>query len=270
LEGLHEPEKHLDLAQWSHILTFYDWYWGHLPYNKGARDMLVEPLVEDQARVRLELRLSGGDEVIPVVLYFPSDRQMGWWGSAELRAFFEKYDLGPGAKVKIRRTPSSHVDGVYEIDFAPAKATRVEMLDYDEGHQPVFRRITLRCELDEEWTLTRSRFSALEALRLLDEKEKGAASLLLKTAFQRVGEKLLRGVGIVYRASFTDLLVASNIERPFPATLVQAIFEQDAYPCFYQDEEDYYFYDPGRSDVPVRKVRLTWNESILDPLGWRQ
>jgi hypothetical protein len=270
LEGLPEHEQRADQGQWSHILTFYDWYWGHLPYDRGARDILVEPLIEDQARVQLQLRFQGGDEVIPVVVYFPSDRRMGWWGSAELRAFFEKHELAPGARLRIRGTPSLANQGVYEIDFAAAKAGRIEMLDYDEARQPVFRRVNLKCELDEEWTLTRSRFSALEALSLLGEKEKGEASLVLKTAFQRVGEKLLRGVGIVYRASFTDLLVASNIERPFPATLVQAIFEQEVYPCFHRDEEGYYVYDPGRSDIPVRRVRLTWKEAILDPLSWKQ
>jgi hypothetical protein len=270
LEGLSEPEQREGQGPWSHILTFYDWYWGHLPYDTGARDMLVEPLTDDQRRVQLQLTFRAGDEVIPVVIFLPSERQMGWWGSPELRAFFEKYELAPGARVRIRGTPSSAAERVYEIDFAAAKPGRIEMLDYDEGLQPVFRRVNLKCELDEEWTLTRARFSALEALRLLDEKEKAETSLVLKTAFQRVGEKLLRGVGIVYRAGFTDLVVASNIERPFPATLMQAVFEQDVYACFYRDEEGYYVYDPGRSDIPARRVRLTWEEAILDPLGSKQ
>jgi hypothetical protein len=143
----------------------------------------------------------------------------------------------------------------------------MEMLDYEEGGQPVFRRLSLRCQLDEEMSLPRSRFSALEALSLLNENERRVTSLLLKTAFQRVGEKLLRGVGIVYRASFTDLYVAANIERPLPATILEAIFEQEAYPCFYIDEDGYYVHDPGRSDVQGNRVKLTWDEAILDSHG---
>jgi hypothetical protein len=89
-------------------------------------------------------------------------------------------------------------------------------------------------------------------------------SLLLKTAFQRVAEKLLRGPGIVYRATFSDLYVATNIERPLPATILEAIFRQEMYPCFYVDVDGYYVHDPGKSDALVNRARLTWSEAILD------
>jgi hypothetical protein len=94
--------------------------------------------------------------------------------------------------------------------------------------------------------------------------------LLLKTAFVRVAEKLLRGLGIVYRASQIDLLLATNVERPFSETVLQAIFEQEVYPCFYRDEEGYYVYDPGKSAMPVGKAKLTWEEAILDPASSRR
>jgi len=255
------------MEEWSHVLTFYDWYWGHLPYDVGARDLLPEPSLEDQSCTRLHLRPASGSERFPVVVYYPSERQLGWWGSAELRNFFETRELAPGATIWVRRTPSSETDSVYELDYLSGPATRMEMLDYEEGGQPVFRRLGLRCQLDEEMSLPRSRFSALEALSLLAENERRVTSLLLKTAFQRVGEKLLRGLGIVYRASFTDLYVAVNIDRPLPATILEAIFEQEVYPSFYIDEDGYYVHDPGRSDVQGSRVRLTWDEAILDSHG---
>jgi hypothetical protein len=65
----------------------------------------------------------------------------------------------------------------------------------------------------------------------------------------------------------TDLLLAANIERPFSATVLHAVFEQEVYPCFYRDEEGYYVYDTGKSTMPVGKVKLTWQEAILDPAG---
>ncbi len=253
--------------EWSHVLTFYDWYWGHLPYDAGARDLLPEPFLEGQSRTRLHLRPASGTEHFPVVVYYPSDRQFGWWGSGELRSFFETRELAPGATVRVRRTRSSETDGVYELDYLSGPATKMEMLDYEEGGKPVFRRLSLRCQLDEEMSMPRSRFSALEALSLLDESERRVTSLLLKTAFQRVGEKLLRGLGIVYRASFTDLYVAANIERPLPARILEAIFEQKPYPCFYIDEDGYYVHDPGRSDAQSTRIRLTWEEAILDSRG---
>lgn len=266
-EGHPEGRPRVETSVWSHTLTFYDWYWGHLPYDWAARNLLVEPLLSDQSCVRLHLRFAKGDEVFPVAVYYPSGRRMGWWGSAELRGFFEQHELGPGATVRVRRTPSSQSEGLYDIDFAEGPPTRIEMLDYEESGQPAFRRISMRCSLDEERTMTRSRFSALEALRLLNENDRRVTSLLLKTAFVRVAEKLLRGLGIVYRANVTDLLLAANIERPFSATVLHAVFEQQVYPCFYRDEEGYYVYDPGKSTVPVGKVRLTWEEAILDPAG---
>jgi hypothetical protein len=251
-----------EVKEWSHVLTFYDWYWGHLPFNAEARDLLDEPLLTGQSCSRVELRPASGGEAFPAIVYYPSERQLGWWGSAELRGFFETHELAPGATMKVRRTSSAN--GSYEIDYLSGPATRMEMLDYEEGGQPVFRRLSLRCQLEEELSLPRSRFSALEALSLLPEEERRVTSLLLKTAFQRVGEKLLRGAGIVYRASFTDLYVAANIERPLSATVLKAIFEQNTYPCFYIDEDGYYVHNPGRSDVQVSKVQLAWDEAILD------
>ena len=250
------------LKEWSHVLTFYDWYWGHLPFDAEARDLLDAPLLTGQSCSRVELRPASGGEAFPAIVYYPSERQLGWWGSAELRGFFETHELAPGATMKVRRTSS--VDGSYEIDYLSGPATRMEMLDYEEGGQPVFRRLSLKCQLEEELSLPRSRFSALEALGLLPEEKRRVTSLLLKTAFQRVGEKLLRGAGIVYRASFTDLYVAANIERPLSATILKAIFEQGTYPCFYIDEDGYYVHNPGRSDVQVSRVRLAWDEAILD------
>lgn len=251
-----------EAKEWSHVLTFYDWYWGHLPFDAGARGLLDEPLLPGQCCSRIELRPASGGETFPAIAYYPSERQLGWWGSAELRGFFEKHELAPGATVTVRRTSSANDS--YEIDYLSGPATKMEMLDYEEGGQPVFRRLSLRCQLEEELSLPRSRFSALEALSLLSGDESKVTSLLLKTAFQRVGEKLLRGVGIVYRASFTDLYVATNIERPLSATILKAIFEQDAYPCFYIDEDGYYVHNPGRSDVQVSKIQLAWDEAILD------
>lgn len=252
------------VQRWSHVLTFYDWYWGHLPYDKGARDVLVQPLFEDQQCVRLQLRFPSGGEVFPAILYYPAERQLGWWGSAELRDFFETQELAPGATIVIEATATSDREGLYEISYHPASATKLEMLDYEEGSQPVFRRIAVRCEVDEEMSLPRSRFSALETLKPLDQDERRATPSLLATGFQRVGEKLLRGLGIVYRASFTDLFVATNIERPFPGTVLRGIFEQQAYACFYVDQDGFYVYDPSRSEAEVNKVRLTWEEAILN------
>jgi hypothetical protein len=259
-----QPNGHAQNDEWSHVLTFYDWYWGHLPYDQAAMNLLPEPFLEDQLCARIHLRFGSGEEPLPVVVHYPSERSLGWWGSAELRQFFEVKELAPGATIVVRRTPASETDGIYEVDYLPGPATRVETLDYDERRQPVFRRLSLKCAVDEEMALPRSRFSALEALRFLDESERRAVTLLLKTAFQRVGEKLLRGLRIVYRASLPDLFVATNIERPLPWTILQAIFEQDVYPCFRIDDDGLYLYDPGKSDVEAKKVRLTWDQAILD------
>lgn len=263
-DGTAVSEAGAGVRQWSHVLTFYDWYWGHLPYDKGASELFAGPLFEDQRSVRLQFVFSGSDEVLPVVLYYPRERELGWLGSSELRRFFEVQELVPGATVVIESTASSDSEGLYRISYYPAPATRLEMLDYEEGGQPVFRRMNVRCEVEEEMSLPRSRFTALETLKLLDQDERRVMASLLAAAFQRVAEKILRGLGIVYRASFADLFVATNIERPFPGTILGAIFEQGVYPCFYVDEEGFYIYDPNQSETQVSKIRLTRHEAILD------
>jgi hypothetical protein len=263
-DGMGVGEAGRGVKQWSHVLTFYDWYWGHLPYVKGASELLVSPLSEGQRFVRLQFMFRDSEEVFPVVLHYPKERELGWLGGAELRKFFEEQELVPGATVLIESTASSDIEHLYQVSYYPAPFTKLEMLDYEEGGQPVFRRVNVRCEVDEEMSLPRSRFSALETLRLLEQEERRDTLALLVAAFQRVGEKLLKGLGIVYRASFSDLFVAANIDRPFPETILTAIFEQRAYPCFYLDDEGFYVYDPSRSKVEVSKVRLTRDEAILD------
>ncbi len=255
------------VKRWARVLTFYDWYWGHLPYDREASELFVRPLFQDQRSTRLQFLFPDSGEVFPVVLYYPRERQSGWLGSGELRGFFEAQELVPGATILIERTASSDSDGLYQINYYPAPPTRLEMLDYEESGQPVFRRISVRCDVDEQMSLPRSRFTALETLKLLDEDKRRVTPLLLVAAFQRVAEKLLKGPGIVYRVSFADLFVATNIERPFPETILRAIFEQGAYPCFYLDEEALYLYDPSRSEAEASKVRLTRDEAILDAGG---
>lgn len=263
-DGAPAGEPGGEVQRWSHVLTFYDWYWGHLPYDRDARELLVRPLFEDQRSARLELVHRGSDQVFPVVVHYPRERQLGWWGSAELRQFFEEQELIPGTTVLVEGAESSDAEGVYEISYYPAAARKLEMLDYEEGGQPVFRRISVKCEVEEEMALPRSRFSALETLRLLDEEERAVMASLLAAAFQRVGEKLLRGTRIVYRANLADLFVAANIERPLPGTILRAAFEQGAYECYYIDVDGYYVYDPGRSEGAVGKIRLTADEAVLD------
>jgi hypothetical protein len=252
------------VGRWSHVLTFYDWYWGHLPYNQGAARVFVQPLSEEQGCTRLQFLHPDSGDVFPVVLHYPRQRHSGWLASAELRRFFEARELVPGTTIFVEGTDDSQSEALYHINYYPAPATKLEMLDYEEGGQPVFRRVNVRCDVKEEMSLRRSRFSALETLRLLDEAQRTVTRSRLAAAFQRVGEKLLRGPGIVYRASLADLFVATNIERPFPGTILRAIFEQRAYPCFYPDDEGFYVYDPSLSGEEVIKVRLTRDEALLD------
>jgi hypothetical protein len=263
-DGMATGEAGGAVSRWSHVLTFYDWHWGHLPYDKDASELFFPPLFEDQGCIRLQFLFPDSGEVFPVVLHYPTERELGWLGSGELREFFESREVVPGATILIESTASSGSEHLYQISYYPAPFTKLEMLDYEESGRPVFRRMNVRCEVDEERSLPRSRFSALETLMLLDEDKRRAVVPLLTAAFQRVGEKLLRGLGIVYRASLTDLFVATNIERPFPETILRAIFEQRAYPCFYLDDEGFYLYDPGRSEMAVGTVRLTRDEAILD------
>lgn len=263
-DGLEVTETGGVVERWSHVLTFYDWYWGHLPYDKGASELFVGPLFKDQRCARLQFLCPDSGEIFPVILYYPGNRELGWLGSSELRNFFEVRGLVPGATILIQRTASSDSEGLYQITYYPAPAAKLEMLDYEESGQPVFRRMNVRCELEEEMSLPRSRFTALETLKLLDQDERRVTSSLLTAGFQRVAEKLLKGLGIVYRAGFPDLFVATNIERPLPETTLRAIFEQGAYPCFYLDEEGFHIYDPGRSEAEASKVKLTRDEAILD------
>jgi hypothetical protein len=75
--------------------------------------------------------------------------------------------------------------------------------------------------VSSEWLVTEERFPRLSSEKPLSERRRRRIEDVVEATFERVGEK----DGKTWTATFDDLLVAVNIERPASETSLRAAIE---------------------------------------------
>jgi hypothetical protein len=191
---------------WYHVLTYYEYENGVLPYNASAKEMFPNPLSEEQKTVILWLEATQTYETYPAELRYPSASRGGW--IAGLEGFFSN-NLIPGAILIIRQgVRSNH----FEIEYKQGLEQESRLLFYDERRQKfVFRTIGYTCEVDEGMMLSPEHCSRLDGQKRMDEAERKRTDHIVGRAFEVGGERTSDG----YYASIDALLPIVNIERPF-------------------------------------------------------
>ncbi|CAN5483760.1 hypothetical protein BH09CHL1_BH09CHL1_23170 [soil metagenome] len=222
-----------------HVLTFYEYHLGLLPYDETMQALLPAPLLPNQRSAVLTFECPQSYTTYLVELRFPTPNRGGF--ILGLDDFFTE-NLVPGALISIQRTDN---DGHYKVEYLPAGGQSVRLLELEDRRQRyVFRPTTYACEVDERFLLSEDRFPRLGAEKPLDEKARRRAESVVAATFERVGV-LHEGHG--YAATFDDLLAAVNVERPFSPTYLKQVLEQDESGAFAVDPdgENVYTYVPG-------------------------
>lgn len=222
-----------------HVLTFYEYHLGLLPYDAELQALLAVPLLPNQRSAVLTFECPQSYTTYLVELRFPTPNRGGF--ILGLDDFFTE-NLVPGALISIQRTEN---DGHYKVEYLPATGQSARLLELEDRRQRyVFRPTTYACEVDERFLLSEDRFPRLGAEKPLDEKARRRAESVVAATFERVGE-LHEGHG--YAATFDDLLAAVNIERPFSPAYLRQVLEQDESGAFAVDPdgENVYTYVPG-------------------------
>lgn len=222
-----------------HVLTFYEYHLGLLPYDAEMQALLPAPLQPNQRSAVLTFECPQSYTTYLVELRFPTPNRGGF--ILGLDDFFTE-NLVPGALISIQRTDN---DGHYKVEYLPATGQSVRLLELEDRRQRyVFRPTTYACEVDERFLLSEDRFPRLGAEKPLDEKARRRAESVVAATFERVGE-LHEGHG--YAATFDDLLAAVNVERPFSPAYLRQVLEQDESGAFAVDPdgENVYTYVPG-------------------------
>jgi hypothetical protein len=222
-----------------HVLTFYEYHLGLLPYDAELQALLPAPLLPNQRSAVLTFECPQSYTTYLVELRYPTPNRGGF--ILGLDDFFTE-NLVPGALISIQRTDN---DGHYKVEYLPASGQSGRLLELEDRRQRyVFRPTTYACEVDERFLLSEDRFPRLGAEKPLDEKARRRAESVVAATFERVGE-LHEGHG--YAATFDDLLAAVNVERPFSPTYLRQVLEQDETGAFAVDPdgENVYTYVPG-------------------------
>ncbi len=223
----------------SHVLTFYEYTLGLLPYDSEIQALLPPPVTSGQRTAVLTFECPQVYTTYLVELRFPTPNRGGF--IVGLDDFYNE-NLVPGALLSIR---ASENDGHYIVEYVNAASQSQRLLELEERKQRyVFRPTSFACGVLEESLLTEDLWSRLNGEKPLDEKTRRRPEAVVATTFERLG-KQFEGGG--YTASFPELFAGVNIERPFSETLLRSILENDDTGAFAKDPDgpDDYTYIPG-------------------------
>jgi hypothetical protein len=227
------------LSSIDHVLTFYEYQLGLLPYDAEMQALLGAPLLPGQRSAVLTFECPQSYTTYLVELRYPTPNRGGF--ILGLDDFFTE-NLVPGALLSISRTDN---DGHYLVEYLAAGNQSARLLELEERRQRyVFRPTTYACAVDEAFLLTEERLPRLANEKPLDDRARRRAESVIAVTFERIGEE---NEGHGYSASFADLLASVNIERPFTERLLRTTLEQDETGAFARDPErdDVYTYVPS-------------------------
>lgn len=230
----HRSAKSVD-----HVITFYEYYHGLLPYDAALQQLLPAPLQPDQRSAVLTFETPQSYTTYLVELRYPTPNRGGF--ILGLDDFYTE-NLIPGAMISIQRTEN---DGHYTVEYLPAGNQSARLLELDERRavRYVFRPTTYNCTVDEDLLLTEDRFPRLGSEKPLDDRARRRPESVVAATFERVGDQSdVPG----FSAAFKDLFAAVNIERPFAEGVLRSILEDDETGAFARDPErdDVYTYVP--------------------------
>lgn len=237
-ESTPAPEPR-SIASVDHVLTFYEYQLGLLPFSPELQALLPAPLLPNQRSAVLTFECPQSYTTYLVELRFPTPNRGGF--ILGLDDFFTE-NLVPGALISIQRTDN---DGHYRVEYLPSTGESARLLEIEDRRQRyVYRPTTFACTVDPDFLLNEERFPRLNGERPLDDKARRRAESVISATFERVGE-LHEGHG--YSANFSDLLAAVNVERPFSPTYLRQVLDQDESGAFAVDPDgdDVYTYVPG-------------------------
>jgi hypothetical protein len=204
-----------------HIITFYEYSLGLLPYDAEMQALLPAPVDPEQRSAVLTFEIPQSYTTYLVELRYPTPNRGGFLLGLD---DFYADSLVPGAMISISATEN---DGHYKVEFLATDDQNARLLELDDRRSPryLFRPTTYTCAVADEWLISEDRFPNLGSEKPLADKVRRRNDELLKATFERVGMPDGNGG---YLSSFEDLLAAINIERPFTESMLRSVLEQDA------------------------------------------
>ncbi|MGD9712943.1 MAG: hypothetical protein AB7V46_12860, partial [Thermomicrobiales bacterium] len=204
LEELPARPAYRSVSQISHVLTFYEFYLGLLPYDPEMQALLPAPLNANQKAVVLTFECPQQYTTYLVELRYPTVNRGGYLLGLD---DFYNDNLVPGALISLR---ASENDGHYIMEYEVGESQSRRLLELEDRRQRyVFRPTSFSCAIFEEYLLDEDRFPGFSGDKPLDEKARRKPETVISRAFERRNNEL-EGGG--YTATFAELLAASSAE----------------------------------------------------------
>lgn len=196
-------------GQLSHILTFFEWEYGVLPFTRAMAALLPGALLPDQRTAVLRFDSPQRYTSSLVELRYPTGNRGGWLSGLE--EFFHE-NLVPGALITISRTDEPQV---FAITYEEQAETTDRLLVLDEKKNKfAFANVSYFVTVDEGQLVNQQRYGRLRNLKSLPMNERRKSEDVLEHVFETIGEPVGTRAEPRYMASTDDLLVAINVLRP--------------------------------------------------------
>jgi len=219
-EVTEQPVEPRSVASIDHIVTFYEYTLGLLPYDADMQRLLPAPVIEDQKTAVLTFEIPQLYTTYLAELRYPTPNRGGF-----LLGLDDLYteSLVPGSILAISATEN---DGHYKVEFIATKDRSERLLELDDRRAAryTFRPTTFASDVDDNWLLTEERFPALGSEKPLEERVRRRPEAVVEATFRRIGVDDGNGGKM---ATFAELLAVVNVERPFSPELLASTLEAD-------------------------------------------
>jgi hypothetical protein len=193
----------------NHILTFFEWEYGMLPYSKAFAALLPTPLLSDQRTAVLRIESPQHYSSTLAELRFPTGNRGGWIQGLE--EFFHEH-LVPGSLITLARTAEPHI---FTLTYEEQSEQSDRLLVLDEKKNKfAFANVSYFCAVDEDMLVNQQQYGRLRNLKSLPMSERRKAEVVLEHIFETVGEPIGTRSEPRYRATIDQLFVALNVLRP--------------------------------------------------------
>jgi len=193
----------------SHVLTFFEWEYGVLPYTKALTALLPTPLLPDQRTAVLRFESPQHYSSTLAELRFPTGNRGGWLQGLE--DFFHEH-LVPGALITLSRTAEPHI---FTLTYEEQAETSDRLLVLDEKKNKLaFANVSYYSAVDQDMLINQQQYGRLRNLKSLPMSDRRKADVTLEHVFETVGEPVGTRSEPRYEATPGQLYVALNVLRP--------------------------------------------------------
>jgi hypothetical protein len=221
----------------SHVLTFFEWEYGILPYTKALAALLPTTLLPDQRTAVLRFESPQHYSSTLTELRYPTGNRGGWLQGLE--EFFHEH-LVPGALITLSRTAEPHI---FTLTYEEQPETTDRLLVLDEKKNKLaFANVTYYSAVDQDMLVNQQQYGRLRNLKSLPMSDRRKGDVTLEHVFETVGEPVGTRSEPRYEATDAQLYVALNVLRPASREYLSHLLSEDDE--FEQDGERWSYAPP--------------------------